>query len=107
MILQLVVLILLIPLPLFFAQAVYGVSGFTAWIVIGVIWTFGAAFTVVIYPLYESRQALSEVFGGVTKVRSWQLQVISHHRRSRTSSAFRGRPGRKNRTHRLPLNCVP
>ncbi|KZV83522.1 Na+/solute symporter [Exidia glandulosa HHB12029] len=63
----LVVLILLIPLPLFFAQTVYGVGGFTAWIVIGIIWAFGAAFTVVIYPLYESRTALYEVFTGVTK----------------------------------------
>lgn len=62
------VLILLIPLPLFFAQTVYGVGGFTAWVVIGMIWCFAAAFTVVLYPLWESRVALTEVAAGVTKV---------------------------------------
>lgn len=63
----LIVMIILIPLPLFFAQTVYGTKGLTAWVVIGIIWTFLAAFAVVIYPLYESREALLMVSKGVVK----------------------------------------
>jgi uncharacterized membrane protein YwaF len=39
----------------FFAQTIYGVRGLTAWVVIGILWTFCSAFAVVLYPLYESR----------------------------------------------------
>ncbi|KAH7105729.1 Na+/solute symporter [Auriculariales sp. MPI-PUGE-AT-0066] len=63
----LLVLIILIPLPLFFAQTVYGAAGFTAWVSIGIIWAFVAGFIVVLYPLWESRQALVEVGAGVVK----------------------------------------
>lgn len=64
----LVIMIILIPLPLFFAQTVYGVGGFTAWVVIGIIWTFLSAFTVVLYPLWESRAALKMITSGMVKV---------------------------------------
>jgi len=47
--------LIIIPLPLFFAQTIYGVRGLTAWVVIGILWTFCSAFAVVLYPLYESR----------------------------------------------------
>jgi hypothetical protein len=67
---QLLVLIILIPLPLFFAQTVYGEAGFAAWVSIGIIWAFLAAFIVVLYPLYESRVALKEVSAGVIKASS-------------------------------------
>ena len=60
-------MIILIPLPLFFASTIYGVAGFTAWIVIAMIWAFVASFIVVLYPLYESRDALIRVFKGVVK----------------------------------------
>lgn len=63
----LVVMILLIPLPLFFAQTVYGVRGLTAWVVIGILWTFLSTFTVVLYPLYESREALMQIGCGIVK----------------------------------------
>lgn len=64
----LVVMVILIPLPLFFSQVVYGTKGLAAWVVIGIIWTFVAAFAVVIYPLYESREALLLVCKGIVKV---------------------------------------
>lgn len=60
---------IIVPLPLFFAQTIYGVGGLTAWVVIGLIWTFFAAFAVVIYPLWESREALGMVSRGLMKVR--------------------------------------
>ena len=80
-------MIILIPLPLFFSSTVYGVAGlsgksamittpchiqtvffFAAWVVIGMIWTFCSAFIVVLYPLWESRVALSQIGRGILKV---------------------------------------
>ena len=66
---QTLVMLLLIPLPLFFASTVFGVRGLTAWVVIGIIWCFCSAFTVVLYPLWESRAALAQISRGIVKVR--------------------------------------
>ena len=66
---QTLVLLIAIPLPLFFAQTVYGVGGLTAWVVIGMIWAFCSAISVVVYPLYESRAALALIGRGIIKVR--------------------------------------
>lgn len=63
-----VVMIILVPLPLFFSKVVYGVKGFTAWTTIGIIWMFFAVFAVVIYPVWESRAALAMVSKGIVKV---------------------------------------
>ncbi|KAJ7143746.1 urea transporter [Mycena epipterygia] len=63
----LVVLIILIPLPLFFASTIYGKGGLTAWVVIGIIWTFLSAFSVVLYPLWESRAAIALISKGIIK----------------------------------------
>jgi Na+/proline symporter len=63
----LLIMIILVPLPLFFAQTVYGVKGLTAWVVIGIIWTFLSAFCVVLYPLFESRAALIHIAKGMVK----------------------------------------
>ncbi|TDL20265.1 urea transporter [Rickenella mellea] len=63
----LLIMIIIVPLPLFFAQTVYGVRGLSAWVVIGIIWAFCSAFAVVIYPLYESREALAFVGRGMVK----------------------------------------
>ncbi|OBZ78440.1 putative urea active transporter 1 [Grifola frondosa] len=61
------VMLIIIPLPLFFAQTIYGVRGLTAWVVIGMIWTFCSAISVVLYPLYESRAALRLISRGMIK----------------------------------------
>jgi urea-proton symporter len=61
-------MLILIPLPLFFASTIYGVRGFTTWVVIGIIWCFCSAITVVLYPLWESRSALLQISRGVIKV---------------------------------------
>ncbi|KAI0765008.1 urea transporter [Fomes fomentarius] len=61
------VMLIIIPFPLFFAQTVYGVHGLTAWVVIGMIWAFCSAIAVVLYPLYESREALLVITKGVVK----------------------------------------
>jgi len=70
---QTLILMILIPLPLFGASTVYSVAGFMVWVVIGIIWTFCSAFAVVLYPLWESRAALAMITRGIVKV-----IVISH-----------------------------
>ncbi|KAK0473450.1 urea transporter [Armillaria novae-zelandiae] len=63
----LLILIIIVPLPLFFASTIYGTAGLTAWIIIGIIWTFFSAFAVVVYPLWESQEALIMIFRGIIK----------------------------------------
>ncbi|KAF9476731.1 urea transporter [Pholiota conissans] len=62
-----VILIILIPLPLFFSSVVFSPSGLTAWVIMGVAWTICSAVVVVIYPFYESRDALEFIFKGIVK----------------------------------------
>ncbi|KIP04085.1 hypothetical protein PHLGIDRAFT_31522 [Phlebiopsis gigantea 11061_1 CR5-6] len=66
-IILLVVMLLLIPLPLFFASTVFGKRGLEAWVVIGIIWAFMSAFTVILYPLWESRRELAVITRGMVK----------------------------------------
>lgn len=66
--LQTLVLLILIPLPLFGAQTVYSVTGFSVWVIVGIIWTFMSAFAVVLYPLWESRAAIRLISRGMIKV---------------------------------------
>lgn len=61
------VLLILIPLPLFGAQTVYSVTGFSVWVIVGIIWTFMSAFAVVLYPLWESRAAIRLISRGMIK----------------------------------------
>ncbi|KAF9479193.1 urea transporter [Pholiota conissans] len=62
-----IVLILVIPLPLFFSHHIFGVGGLTGWVSVGIAWTFLSAISVVIYPLYESRHALTQISKGIYK----------------------------------------
>ncbi|KAH0578839.1 hypothetical protein H2248_003033 [Termitomyces sp. 'cryptogamus'] len=62
-----IILIVVIPLPLFFMQILYGVRGFQAWVVIGIIWVFTSCMAVILLPLWESREALKMVSCGVIK----------------------------------------
>ncbi|TRM67086.1 hypothetical protein BD626DRAFT_546072 [Schizophyllum amplum] len=63
----LIVLVLAIPLPLFFAQTIYGVQGLTTWVGIGIAWTFLAAGVVVVGPVWESRRAMTMIMRGLMK----------------------------------------
>ncbi|KAF8965372.1 urea transporter [Flammula alnicola] len=62
-----VVLILIIPLPLFFSSHIYSVGGLSGWVAVGIAWTFISAISVVVYPLYESRHALTLMSKGIYK----------------------------------------
>jgi urea-proton symporter len=58
---------------LFFSQHIYDVAGLTGWVAVGIAWTFLSAFSVVIYPLWESRRALLQITSGIYKVRFQRL----------------------------------
>lgn len=59
------VLMLIIPLPLFGSSHVFSVQDFTAYVSFGIAWALIAACVVVIYPLWESRKGLRQVFRGI------------------------------------------
>ncbi|EJU01842.1 hypothetical protein DACRYDRAFT_100134 [Dacryopinax primogenitus] len=61
------VLVIIIPMSLFGSSIVYSVNGFGAWVIIGFVWAFLAAFIVVLYPLWESRGGLAMVARGIIK----------------------------------------
>lgn len=46
----------------------FGVSGLTAWVIMGVAWTICSAVVVIIYPFYESRDALEQICRGIFRV---------------------------------------
>ncbi|KZT28417.1 Na+/solute symporter [Neolentinus lepideus HHB14362 ss-1] len=58
---------IIVPLPMFFSQYTFSVKFFTAWVVIGIIWTFCSAFICIFLPLLESRNALFEVGSGLIR----------------------------------------
>lgn len=58
-------LLFVIPMPQFFAHYIYPKAGFTAWVVIVIGWLFGGLFMVGLYPLYEARGTLGDVFKGL------------------------------------------
>ncbi|KAI0300569.1 urea transporter [Multifurca ochricompacta] len=62
-----IIMLILIPLPLFFSSTIFGVRGLTAWVVIGILWSFCSAISVVLYPLWESRVALAQIAQGIVK----------------------------------------
>ncbi|KAL7422163.1 hypothetical protein Q5752_002808 [Cryptotrichosporon argae] len=59
------ILIILIPLPLFFSSYVYPKGGFTAWVAVSLIWLFSGLLLVGIYPLWEAREGLKNIFYGI------------------------------------------
>ncbi|KAL8287292.1 hypothetical protein RQP46_003744 [Phenoliferia psychrophenolica] len=62
-----VILLLVIPLPLFFTHYIYSREGFTAWIAVAFVWIFYGAFAVVLYPIWESRGSLKEIGGAILR----------------------------------------
>ena len=60
-----VILLVLIPLPLFGTSHIFSVRDFTIWVVFGFIWVFYAIAAVVIYPVFESRKELGHLFSSM------------------------------------------
>jgi hypothetical protein len=59
------ILIFAIPLPLFFSSHVYSSGGFTAWVIVSLIWLFAGLAIVGIYPMWEARKGLRSVARGI------------------------------------------
>ena len=59
------ILIFAIPLPLFSSSHVYSSAGFTAWVVVSLLWLFAGLAIVGIYPMWEARSGLKSVAQGV------------------------------------------
>lgn len=66
------ILIIIIPLPLFFTSHIYSIPDFKAWVAVAFMWlTYGVG-AVVLYPVWESRTAIGfigkslvrDLFGG-------------------------------------------
>ncbi|ORZ17603.1 urea transporter [Lobosporangium transversale] len=60
-----VVLILLWPLPMFFSNYVFSRGFYTGWVILSIIWAICSTIAVTIYPIWESRGAIGEVFKGM------------------------------------------
>jgi hypothetical protein len=43
-------------------HAVYPVGGFTAYVVVSIIWLFVGGFMVGVYPMWEARKGIADVF---------------------------------------------
>jgi hypothetical protein len=59
------ILIFAVPLPLFFSSHVYSSAGFTAWVIVSLLWLFAGLAIVGIYPMWEARSGLKSVARGI------------------------------------------
>ncbi|KAF9186170.1 hypothetical protein BGZ50_002611 [Haplosporangium sp. Z 11] len=63
-----VILILLWPLPMFFSNYVFSRGFYTGWVILSIIWAICSTIAVTIYPIWESRGAIAQVFKGMYSV---------------------------------------
>ncbi|KAF9813666.1 hypothetical protein IEO21_05437 [Rhodonia placenta] len=61
------IVLILIPIPMFFSHYVFSLNFFKAWVIIGIIWLFVAACITSVLPLWESRRAMIFIGRGVVK----------------------------------------
>ncbi|KAH7918066.1 hypothetical protein BV22DRAFT_1115482 [Leucogyrophana mollusca] len=69
------VIIVLIPIPIFLSHYIFSLPFFRAWVIISIVWLFVAASITSVLPLWESRGAIldigrgivKDVFGGIVK----------------------------------------
>lgn len=54
-----VILIVLVPLPLFGTSYIFSKAGFTAYVAVAITWVFYGTGAVVLYPIWESRSDLN------------------------------------------------
>ncbi|KAI8098438.1 Sodium:solute symporter family-domain-containing protein [Gilbertella persicaria] len=56
------ILFVLWPLPMFFSKYVFSKSFFTGWVVVSIIWVFCSTIAVGIYPVFEARHTIANIF---------------------------------------------
>lgn len=59
------ILLIIVPMPLFGTSYIWSEKGFVGWIVVTLAWSFAAGIAIILYPLWESRTALAGVFRGI------------------------------------------
>lgn len=74
--------LLLWPIPMYGSGYVFSRKFFTGWIVVGIIWLFGTAFGVIVFPLWEGRESI---------MRTARLMALDAMGRKR--AALEGRSG--------------
>ncbi|KAJ3051305.1 hypothetical protein HK097_007722 [Rhizophlyctis rosea] len=60
-----VLLIIVWPIPMYFSKYVFSRAFFYGWVILGLIWAICSSFTVIVLPLWESRDAYAAVFKGI------------------------------------------
>jgi len=66
------IMVIIIPLPMFFSHYIFSREFFTGWVIVSVIWAFVSTFIACILPVWESREAIAligskiyeDAFGG-------------------------------------------
>lgn len=75
-----IILIFLVPLPMYGSDYIYSRGGFKAWIVIIFIWLFIAASYAIFSPVIRARKALVDLFlVGIGKKKPAQVDLLSSH----------------------------
>lgn len=54
-------LLVIWPMPMYGSSYIFSKPFFTGWVVVGMIWLFGTAFGVIIFPLWEGRHSMYRV----------------------------------------------
>jgi hypothetical protein len=60
-------LLILWPMPLYGTGYVFSKSFFTGWVTVGIIWLFGTAFAVGVYPVWEGRRTSTRTIKAIFK----------------------------------------
>jgi hypothetical protein len=82
-----IILIFLIPLPMYGTDYIYSRAGFRAWIIIIFIWLFLAAIYAIFSPVVRARKTLVELFMiGMGKKKPVQVELLSAQASRVTSS---------------------
>jgi urea-proton symporter len=59
------ILLVLWPMPLYGSGYIFSKSFFTGWVSVGILWLFGSAFCVALYPLWEGRHSMAHTFKSI------------------------------------------
>ena len=59
------ILLVLWPMPLYGSGYIFSKGFFSGWVSIGILWLFGSAFCVALYPLWEGRHSMAFTFKSI------------------------------------------
>ena len=59
------IMIVIVPIPLFLSHYIFSKGFFTFWIILGMLWAWVATFITVVLPIYESWNSMAKVSAGI------------------------------------------